>query len=452
MAGIKCCAIGLGTVLAAVAAGPVELRETARVGATTRVQVELKAKGLYLPAATSGASKEEAPKPLALRVEAQLDFIERLVRVDTRGRGECAVRRVLRAASAVNGEVRPQAASIRPGVTILVAEVRPEGVVVFSPGGPLTRPELELVQGPGDPLALDGLLPTRAVAVGDRWPVADPAVKALSAYDTLAANTLGATLEAVDAEAARVRLVGEVRGAVLGGEGTMACDGAYTFDRKAGRIDRLTLHRAEGRRPGPVEEGLDLKSTLTMTRRPAETPDELTDDALPRRSIEPGPERERVLLIAPDGKWTLEHDRDWHTYWDQPRLTVLKRVEAGRLVGQCNLAVGPNAGKGRHQDPAQFRDDVRKGLGPRFVQFLGAGELAGDPAAGFRYKVGVQGRQRDLGVIWYYYLVAGPDGDQLLGTFTLAESQAKAFGDQDEAIIGSLRWTDPAKTGDAPSR
>ena len=91
-------------------------------------------------------------------------------------------------------------------------------------------------------------------------------------------------------------------------------------------------------------------------------------------------------------------------------MTVLKRVERGRLVAQCNLAAGPNAGRGRHQDPDQFRDDVRKGLGPRFGQFLGVGEVDGDPAGGFRYKVGVQGRQGDLGVVWYYYLIAGPDG------------------------------------------
>jgi hypothetical protein len=119
---------------------------------------------------------------------------------------------------------------------------------------------------------------------------------------------------------------------------------------------------------------------------------------------------------------------------------VLKRLEGGRVVAQCNLAVGPAAGRGRHQDPAQFRDDVRRGLKQRFVQFLGAGEVDGDPAGGFRYKVGVQGREGDLGVVWYYYLLAGPAGDQLLVTFTLAAESARAFGDQDLDMIGSLRW------------
>ena len=74
MAAIKCCAVGLVTVtLAALAgaskaAGPVELREGVRLGSgsaeTTRVRVELKAAGLYLPAAGAGARRSRrCPSP-----------------------------------------------------------------------------------------------------------------------------------------------------------------------------------------------------------------------------------------------------------------------------------------------------------------------------------------------------------------------------------------------------
>ena len=103
----------------------------------------------------------------------------------------------------------------------------------------------------------------------------------------------------------------------------------------------------------------------------------------------------------------------------------------------------PPPAKGRHQDPAQFRDDIRRGLKDRFVQFLGAGEVAGRPDGGFRYRVGVQGREGDLGVIWYYYLLASPSGEQLLATFTLAVDHQKTFGESDLELIGSLRWLSP---------
>ena len=112
-------------------------------------------------------------------------------------------------------------------------------------------------------------------------------------------------------------------------------------------------------------------------------------------------------------------------FWEDPKLIVLKRLDGGQVIAQCNLMVGPDAGKGRHQDPNQFRDDIRRALKQRFVQFLGAGEIDGDPAGGFRYKVGVQGREGKLGIVWYYYLIASPEGEQLLATFTLAEDHVK---------------------------
>lgn len=159
-------AIGLLGVASGVVRGaPVGLREAERPGETTRVTIDLKAEGLYKPAVVPGTAKGEVPKPLALKVESQLDFLERRLK----GRSG-AVRRVLKAASAINGEIRPLAAAIRPAVALLVAEPRAGGVVVFSPGGPLTRSELELVEGPGDPLVLGGSCPTGR----SRWAITGP--------------------------------------------------------------------------------------------------------------------------------------------------------------------------------------------------------------------------------------------------------------------------------------
>jgi hypothetical protein len=456
VARIEGCAIGLAALWATVSgswgAGPgVELRETARVGETSRVVATLQAQGLYRPAPAPGPGAKEAPKALALKVETRLDQVERVVRVDGRGRPVRGVRRVVQAASAVNGEVRPMAAMLRPEVALLVAERTPGGVEVVSPAGPLTRSELELVQGPGDPLELGGLLPERAVAVGDRWKIDAAVARALGDYDTLSSSTLEATLATLDDAVAVVRLRGDVRGSVLGGEGTIACSGSFTFDRKAARVSKLVLERAEVRSPGPVEAGLDLKSTLTVTRAAAPVPAALADEVVARLDLDKRDPRRALLRLAPPGgKYTLLHDRAWHIYWDDSRLTVLKRMEGGEVIAQCNLSAGPAAGKGRHQDLDQFRDDLRRSLGQRFAQFLGVGEVDGDPAGHFRYKVGVQGRQGDVGVVWYYYLIASPEGDQVVATFTLADTRVKAFGAEDERLIGSFRWEPAAAPAPAP--
>jgi hypothetical protein len=441
MARLHRCVITLGLVATGTgAADPVALREEARPGQTAQVTVTLKAAGLYRPQPTPGAGGGPDPKPLDQKVEARLGFDERVLALGPDGAASRTARRVNEASSAINGEVRPLAARLRPEVALLVAERRDGAIAVHSPGGPLTRSELELVQGAGDPLALAALLPGKPVAVGARWTVGPDAARSLSGYDALAANRLEATLEALDDATARLRLAGEVRGACLGGEGAITFQGSATFDRRAARVDHLEVERTESRKPGPVEAGLDMKSTLTVARRAIETPPELADAVLDKLPSKPEPHLESLLFRAPDGKYSLLHDRDWHTFWDDSRHTVLKRLDRGELVAQCNLAVGPNAGRGRHQDPAQFRDDIRRALGKRFIRILEEGEVEGPGDGGFRYKVAVQGLQDDGDILWLYYLVAGPDGDQVLVTFTLWHAEAKRFADQDLRLIGSLQW------------
>ena len=165
---------------------------------------------------------------------------------------------------------------------MLVAERRRHDgpVVVVSPLGPLTRSELELVEVEGDPLALADLLPSAEVRVGTSWRVGEAAAEGISGYDVITTNALEASLESVDDTRAKVRIHGRIEGSLQGARGLMTCDGVLTFDRRMGWMDRVELNRNESRRPGPIEAGMDVKSTLTMTRDADRPPATLSDAGL----------------------------------------------------------------------------------------------------------------------------------------------------------------------------
>jgi hypothetical protein len=404
---------------------------------TTRVLIELKADGEFPVDAVAGAAKE---KPLPLKIEARLDFYERVIKRDEDGSPRRAARRAVEAAAAI-GDARG-IVKLRPEVALLTADRRAGGVVVVSPSGPLMRSELDLVQVPGDPLAMGGLLPAKAVKVGDRWPISDEAAKNLCDYDALTKNGLEAKLESLDDAKAEVRVGGEVRGSARGGEGVIVFAGRFTFDRKLKRISRLNITRDEARKAGPVEAALNAKSTLTVERDPADTPAALSDEVLATLPRDDDPRREWLLLSPPDARYTLEHDRDWHLKREDPKGVVLTRLDKDKPepLAHLHLSVGPNAGKGRHQDLAGFRDDVKKAIGTRFDEIVGAGEVEAGPNAGFQYKMAVVGHEGERPVLWYYYLLAGPEGDQLLGIFTLAPESEKRFNGEDRAVLGSLEW------------
>ena len=192
------------------------------------MRIELKAEGLFRPGLPPSALAEEArlPRPLALEVKTRLAFNERVVKPAPPGGGASSERRraarwVTQAASAINGEIRATSSALRPELSLLLAErTGGEGaLVVVSPSGPLTRPELELVQGPGDPLTLADLLPAGDAAKGHSWKLPASAAIALSGYDVVKRTTLEAAVEQLDEATARIRFKGDVEGSALGGRG-----------------------------------------------------------------------------------------------------------------------------------------------------------------------------------------------------------------------------------------
>jgi hypothetical protein len=324
--------LGSSALCAADDEGRVPIRENTPVGSATRIQVDLTAEGQYEPAPEQGTPA----KPVPLRLQARVDFVERVLRLDAGSTApDRAVRRIEQAVVAFGGGVRPLNTVLRPELGVVLAERGPHAILVQSLGGPLRREELSLLEFPGDPLTWFALLPEKPVAVGDRWSIRDQAVRSLSGYDAIAATRLEAKLDELTDREAVIVLGGEVRGASRGGEGTMNFKGRVRFDRTQERIRAINLERSEKRKPGPVEAGLDVRSTLSIERQDLETPPAELDDAfvggIPESS---NPERSLLSIEHPDGLYQVTHDRNWHLFWDDNRQAVLKRLDQGEVIAQ----------------------------------------------------------------------------------------------------------------------
>ena len=398
--------------------------------------------GSFKPASLPGSPEA---KPLAIKVETRLEFVERVESADARGAPRRTFRQVEVAAATINGEVRPRPrrsgpTSLRWSPSVAIGLGRRS-----SPAGPLTRSELDLVQGPGDPLALASLLPSKSVA--DRRPLADRRPRRQ--------------------ESQRLRRPGDQRPRsdpgdprrLLGPDSAPGDDpGSGAGRRGVDGLRRLVHLRSQfpTSQPADPPSGRDPKtggrSRPGSTSRVCSPSLENRPPRLSSRSTTTpsSPEVRGVrgvqgrglapLQQSPDGRYSLLHDRDWHLYWDDDRQVILKRLDRGEMVAQCNLSVGPNAGKGRHQDLDQFRGDLKKALGDRFLRFRRRGRGRRRPAREFPVSRHDPGRQGDAQVLWHYYLIAGPEGDQLIATFTLGLAQQAQFADQDLRLIGSLEW------------
>src|SRR5207249_12166761 len=114
--------------------------------------------------------------------------------------------------------------------------------------GPFTREEVETVGEHFDTLALAGLLPGKAVAVGDTWKVGNPVAQALCLFEGLVENDLTGKLAEAKGGEAVVAVTGTARGIELGAQVKVTVTAAARFDltqkRQIGRAS--CRERVEG--------------------------------------------------------------------------------------------------------------------------------------------------------------------------------------------------------------
>ncbi|NIP86622.1 MAG: hypothetical protein GTO03_14080 [Planctomycetales bacterium] len=410
----------------------------------------------YQVAGTLSLPGPDQPTRVPLAVTATATYDQRRLAVDSpRADGRDAARharwqsaryyRQQDAKLVINGqEITP---SLRETRRLIGASYSQGRLTIFSPQGPLTREELDLVEWPGDGLVADALLPKDRVTVGDRWEL-DPAwLAALVNIDAVGDSDVSAELTQLQRDYARIDAQGLIRGTVDGATTTIELKARCDFDLQHHRLHSLQLVLHEKRSPGEVTPGIEAVAKVRVQFRPLSRSEHLTDMVV---AAMPAPPDSATLQLSfqPDhGEYRLQHDRGWHVTSDGRSTAILRRIEDGDLVGQCNISTLPLILKGKQITLESFRDDVRSTLGEHFGQFLQAGQYV-DPQGHLVYHVAAVGQVTEVPVQWRYYLLGDTDGRRAAVIFTLDDSAAARFGQADRQMLAGFDFlTDP--TGDS---
>lgn len=331
----------------------------------------------------------------------------------------------------------------------VVAQGRREGVLLYSPSGPMNALELELLEHPGDSLAALSLLPPRPVSVGEKWTPQTWALACLTRTEAVLKSELACELEAVRDGTARVRFSGRIEGAILGAATTVELSGHYLYDLERRCLTRLDLTQKEKRSVGTVSPGMDVTAHVVLDRAPSPVYGPLTDALVDTIPLEPDPALLQLVLDLP-GETRIEYDRNWHIFHQTEQATVLRLLEKGSLVSQCNISRIPAVAPGRHTPEERFQGDIRIALGEKLEDIPQAEQLqTGDGR--FLYRVAAIGSANDEPMHWIYYLCAGPDGRQVSFVFALESKLLERLANRDLEIVKSLKFL-PARVTPAAAR
>ncbi|MCE5268166.1 MAG: hypothetical protein LLG00_09805 [Planctomycetaceae bacterium] len=324
---------------------------------------------------------------------------------------------------------------------------------LFALGGPLQREELEVIDILGNSLLLDNLLPDKPAAVGDTWKPNDKLMAAILGLESVTRGDVQCKLTEVTDEVARIELAGRVEGRFSDTSARIQLRGKFRFDRRTNRIDWFALLSKENRTAGQVTDGFDVVVRLQMTINQQSPCEQLAKATKSHPNLEPTSEATQLGYQPPSSRWRVSHDRHWYLGSDSKDVAVLRRIDAGALLAQCNASALPKRDPDKLLSLAEFQADVREALGKNFGEFVEASETV-NQAKHRILRVVVHGVSRDkseeLPIRWIYYHVADQQGRQAALTFTVQQEHVEQFADADKPVVDSLEFLEPLKNASVP--
>ncbi len=427
------------------AAERIELREQATDTQIRKVAVELTVSGKLFP--------EPGPdKALKLAVDAHFDYSER--RLAGTGREALSLRSIRhynRARATIEAGEQLSNVGLRKSERLVVAAGQAEGLDLFSPSGPLTYGELELLRIPCDSLAMLALLPETAVEAGETWKGPDWALPLLTGVESVEKGALTCKLESIQGGEATVHFSGNAGGATTGAAASVNFEGRLVFDRAQRCISRLEMTQSEKRAIGAVSPGLNVAAKLVLTREAVAEPKRLTDPDLADLPLEPNAASRLLLFDSPAWNVQFYYDRRWHLFQQTSELALLRLLDKEGLIAQCNIKKLPDVEPGKHVSQEQFQADIERTLGKNFQEFVQTEKLKLKDGL-FVVRVVVAGtveRKNDKQEMklapmqWIYYLAANGEGRQIAFVFSVDPRQVEALDGRDLAIVGGLQFLAP---------
>jgi hypothetical protein len=330
---------------------------------------------------------------------------------------------------------------LRADRAIVVAQRSDDGFAAYSLGGPLTRDELDLVGDHFDTLSLTGLLPGKEVAVGDTWKVGNPAAVGLGMFEALEVQDLTGKLDAVAGEQAKISITGTAKGIDAGASVVLTISANITFDLTRRKITAMEWKQTDVRGLGPVSPEFKGTVTVTLNREPVDEPKPLVDAAL--ESVPTGFEIPAGLLVVeyrdPQGRFTLNHPRDWRLTGATAQQTTFRLLDRGEFLTQATITPFEKVAPGQHSDVAKFKADALASPGWNAESVLDEGEVKAITGR-FAYRVTATGETDGIKVVQSFFLIAGPNGDQAVVTFQTRQQSLSKLGARDLAVIEGLEF------------
>jgi len=413
------------------------LGEVGKPGDSFTCRLDLTLKG------TMKIVREGKTVPMDFAAEGAHVFAEKVLDA-TKG---IPVRVVRKYTTAKNTTLHGTEKSVRvlsPERSLVVARRNNDGLLCFSPAGPLTRAELELTAEHFDTMMLAGLLPGKDVSVGDVWKIDTAVVAALCQFDGLISHDLTGKLTEVKDGSALFAVEGKASGIEVGGMVRSAIRVAGKYDLLANRIVALEWKQNDSRDQGPATPATELESTVTLRRTYlTEEPKDLSRSALAAVSTDEDPAPALKLLSYRDdkGRYRFLYPRDWHIVARTENHLVLRLLERGDFIAQATIVPWKTLAPGTKTADDDFRKAIAETPGWVREEEVEAGTIPSEPDRTI-FRITARGDLDGVRVVQTFCLITDKNGRQVVVTFTMKPAQVGRIGTRDVGLLNAIDFGD----------
>jgi hypothetical protein len=322
----------------------------------------------------------------------------------------------------------------------VVVNVEPGSAAqMYAPGQHLSRRELDAIRIPGNSLLLSGMLPKEPVQAGDMWTPDAASLAGILQLDEVTGPEVRCKLVEVDRGLAKIQFSGQIVGRVDGATTGMELSGELRCDVGTQRVRWIQLKLHEDRDAGPASPAFKAVAEIRMLLEslPAER-----QASFPAVLKPMTPEDTWLEFVSSEGGFRFLHDPNWTIVADRGKTTILRWMEAGRVIIQCNISRLPNLAAGKQLGLEELQADLRKSFGDEFGEFeLAKQDVRQDGTQVLR--VVANGEVDGGRVLWIFCHLATAQGDRASMILTMDAAGTRQHQQADKLLVESLQFFAP---------
>jgi hypothetical protein len=405
----------------------------ASAGLVVRVEAKFEVSGdLRLPADTR-------PDKLPMSVVARFAYLERRIDDGSVNAERRSIRFYNDAQAAIKVEKQASISKLAPDRQLVRVAVSGGKTTLGAVRGNLTREERELLELPYNTLVLDRLLPPKSAQKGSSSKPDDSALAMLLGLDVVNHSDVTVVLTAVSNGVGELAIQGTLDGSAAGVATEIQLSGKLHFDVAHQQPFALAAVIKEKRSSGEIAPGLDVVAKLQLQITPAGDATQLSDKSLAGVELAADGKEPPLAYESAESEFTFLYEPRWRLTRTQPDSAVMRLVDRGEVVAQCNLSVLPKVESPAAITLETFQKEVQQSLGKHFGYLERAGQR--QTATGLRLlDVVAGGNVSDVPITWHYFLLIGEAGERAAISFTMEDALADRFGEADQLVVEQFRF------------